>query len=454
MVVLRLRPYDGDDPRSDVPIMFRCPDVSATREGPAVLPPTPGRVRQGVRIHRVCLAVVKLGLVAGLAGFNVWWYLRDARPLADNQTMERWMARGAAERVLVEQREILRREPHNAEARIALGRALATSGRLLECARVLRSVPDWSPQHYDSLFRAAQAFLMVNRARDAEAVLKSILVADPLHPPEPGLYHDAGQELLKLYATEDRWEDAYPVIWQVFDRSAPADRPRALTMRVRSEVERVAPGQRREAVARYVAADPKDIEALRALANAELALQRREEAIQHMKECLQIRPDDPRVWRDYLAILQATGDREGFRAAMEKLPKSADEEPEVWVHRGRQAEQAGNVEAAALAYREALNLDPNRIAAHYRLAAIEARLGHRAEAEAHRRRWDELREAQAKLRQVDAEYRSALSAAAGDNPDPRALDRFRSATRRLAVTCEALGWARAAAACRQILADL
>lgn len=451
---LRLQPGDGGVPRFHEPIMFMNPDVSATREGPTIRPPASDRVRHGVRFRRVALAAVKLGMFAGLAGFNFWWYLRDTRPLADNRTIEGWIARGEADRGVLELRETLRRSPHDAEARIALGRALAASGRLLECARVLESVPDWSPRRFDSLYRAAQAFLMADRARDAEAVLKSILDADPLHPPEPGLYHDAGQELLKLYATEDRWEDAYPIIWQVFDRSAPADRPRALTMRVRSEVERVAPGQRREAAARYVAADPTDVEALRALANAEMALQRRDEALQHIKECLRIRPDDPRVWRDYLAMLQATGDREGFRAAMEKLPASADKEPEVWVHRGRQAEQAGNVEAAASAYRKALDLDPNRIAAHYRLAAIEARLGHRAEAEAHRRRWDELREAQTKLRQVDADYRLALSAAAGDNVDPKALDTFRAATRRLAATCEALGWARAAAACRQILADL
>ncbi len=62
---------------------------------------------------------------------------------------------------------------------------------------------------------------MIDRAKDAEHAWLEVIKDDPLHPVSPDIFHDACQELLKLYAIEDRWEDAYPVIWTAYDR-APA----------------------------------------------------------------------------------------------------------------------------------------------------------------------------------------------------------------------------------------
>ena len=42
------------------------------------------------------------------------------------------------------------------------------------------------------------------------------------------LYHDVCQELLTLYAIEDRWEDAFPVMWMAYDHANPVDYRRAL----------------------------------------------------------------------------------------------------------------------------------------------------------------------------------------------------------------------------------
>ena len=79
--------------------------------------------------------------------------------------------------------------------------------------------------------------------------------------------------LLKLYAIEDRWEDAYPVIWIAYDRASGSDeRLNWLTMRMRAELERISHKESITHLRRYVAADADDLEALRALARAELAL--------------------------------------------------------------------------------------------------------------------------------------------------------------------------------------
>ena len=74
---------------------------------------------------------------------------------------------------------------------------------------------------------------------DAERAWLKLLNEDPLHPVSTDVFHDACQELLKLYAIEDRWEDAYPVMWMAYDHAAPADRPPLLAMRMRPELERV-----------------------------------------------------------------------------------------------------------------------------------------------------------------------------------------------------------------------
>ncbi len=204
---------------------------------------------------------------------------------------------------------------------MTLARMLAARGDLLGCARELHRVPYWSSRKSDAVFREAQAYLAADHARDAEAALLAILDDDPLHRPDPGVYHDASQELLKIYAAEDRWEDAYGIIWKAY-----RPRQRRRTGRWCSRCGSAASwsGWRRaetiKVLRRYIAADPADFEALRALAKAELALGERAEAVRDMEACLRARPEDPRAWRDYLTMLQTLGEQDAFDAAMARVP--------------------------------------------------------------------------------------------------------------------------------------
>ena len=70
----------------------------------------------------------------------------------------------------------------------------------------------------------------------------------------------------------------------------------------------------------------------------------------------------------------------------------------------RPGNAAGDWATAAAHYRQALELNPNLLNAHYRLATIEGRLGHSVEAAAHRKRWQELHEARSELRQAFGVY--------------------------------------------------
>jgi tetratricopeptide (TPR) repeat protein len=431
-------------------------DVAIPSE--SIVADTSPRVRRRSRAvrggWRVLRRIAMAGLFAGLIPFNAWWYWRDTRPLADRTAIEGWISRLEYDRAEIALRERLRRAPHEVEARLSLARMLAARGDLLTCARELHRVPYWSSRKPDALFREAQAYLAADHAREAEAALLVILDDDPLHRPDPGIYHDASQELLKIYAAEDRWEDAYGIIWKAYDHASPPDRPLVLTMRLRCELERVAQSETIKLLRRYIAADPADFEALRALAKAELALGERAEAVRDMEACLRARPEDPRPWRDYLTMLQTLGEQDAFDATMARVPPSAETEPEIWIFRGQAKERAGNWQAAEEDYRKALELNPNLNNAHYRLSVIQERQGRREQAAAHRKRWQDLRDARTRLPQAAQDYQNALAAASGPEPRPSAIANLRASCRRLASLCSTLGWARAAEAFNQVAASL
>ena len=77
--------------------------------------PQPHRVRDGAghRLLRVLGTIAAWGLIAGLIGFNVWWYWRDTRPLADPRTIEAWIGRADYAQAESALRERLRRAPHD-----------------------------------------------------------------------------------------------------------------------------------------------------------------------------------------------------------------------------------------------------------------------------------------------------------------------------------------------------
>jgi tetratricopeptide (TPR) repeat protein len=400
----------------------------------------PMMASRGRPIGTFVKALVGTALLVGLSAFNAWWYWRDTRPLPDVNTISEWMRREQHPQAELALREHMRRSPHDAEARTLLARLLAARGDSLGCARQLQEIPYWWPGKPEALFREGQSYMMTDRAKDAEAAWLDLIKDDPLHPVEPGLFHDACRELLKLYAIEDRWEDAYPVIWTAYDHADPVDRPAVLTMRMRPELERITPKESIAVLKRYVAAAADDWEALRALARAELALGLHAEAVHHFQACLDGRPNDFRAWRDYLAMRLEQGDLDAFLALLDKAPPSAESEPETWMYRGVAREKAGDWQAAAEHFRKAIELNPTAPKYYYRLAMAEERLGLREHAAAHRGRTKQLNEARSQLPAAYADYFTAR-----DANDAHAT-KLAAACKHLAAICDTLGWARAAQA--------
>jgi tetratricopeptide (TPR) repeat protein len=338
-------------------------------------------------------------------------------------------------------REHLRRSPYNGEARMMLARLMAAQGNLHGCAAELHKVPYWWPTKAEALYREGQANMMVNRAKDAEANWLAVIEDDPLHPKPAGTVHDARLELLKLYSTEERWEELRSVLWGAYETAGTDDRLTLLSMRVRSELERIAPEATVTQLEQYVAADPSDSEALRALARAEFALGRRDSASRHFQACLEARPSDPRVWRDFLTMLHDLGELDTWAALLARVPPSAEGDPEIWRFRGLLKEKSGDWAGAAADYQESLDRNPYVMATHYRLAMVEGRLGRRDAAAEHRKKADELREARTELRTAYVDLNNAEDARVRQtkrNPD------LPSSMRHLASVCGTMGWARLA----------
>jgi tetratricopeptide (TPR) repeat protein len=414
-------------------------DSNATASGMAPSETSPALPVGGwTAPRRGRLRLVLPAILVGAAAFNGWWFWRENRPVPDLATVSRWARAGRHEeaRAVVEER--LRRSPRDGAARMELARLLASRGDLLGCALQLRLVPQWWPQKPEALLREGQALMQADRAKDAEAAWKAVIKDDPLHPAPADVFHDAAQELLGLYAIEDRWDDAHVVLWRAYDEASPADHPALLAMRIRSEVERVAPMETSKRLRRFVAADPADGEALRALARADSMLGLRSEALQHISACLKLRPDNPRAWRDYLTLLYEEGDFKALRKAMAGLPAAAEAEPEVWNLRGLLREKDSDWAGAAQAYREALRLNPYSVAYLHRLGMAEGRLGRQANAVDCRKRAQQVRAAREQLTDALTDYLESGDPRKPGAPSPA------DASRRLARLCATLGWSRAA----------
>jgi tetratricopeptide (TPR) repeat protein len=385
--------------------------------------------------------LIAVVLAVSLAAFNFWWYWRDARAIPDRATVTRWMSSGDYAPAELALREHLRRAPRDGELMIMLARALAARGDLLGCARQLHQVPYWWPRKAEALFREGQSYFQLDRARDAESAWLLLIKDDPLHPVAPDILHDTCMALLNLYATEDRWEDAYPVIWIAYDRAAGSEeRLTWLTMRMRAELERVSQKESITSLRRYVAADPLDLEALRALARAEQAIGQTRDSEHHFRECLKLRPDYVRAWLGFLALLQEEGELDRFLELLSVSPPSADSESETWYFRGIASEKARDWRTAASHFRKAIDLNPYLQKCYYRLGMAEERLGLREQAVVYRKKSTEMQEARAR-------FPAAYSAyfATGESGEAAAVEPSKAA-RRLAAICDTLGWARAAQA--------
>jgi tetratricopeptide (TPR) repeat protein len=392
-------------------------------------------------LARLVLTVAILALV----GLNAWWLVRDAWPAPEMSQVKILFARrqfGEAESAL---REILRRSPHHGEARMLLARVLLLKGDRLGGAAELHEVPSWWPAKRDAAFAEGQAYRDAGRNRQAEEAWKLCIADDVFHPMNPEYLAGAAEGLLGLYAAEGRWDEARAVLWEIYAQLGASARPKVLNKWLQTVFWRIDPKEPSQMLRRAVAADPDDWGAHLGLARVAEAVRDAATADRHRRECIRIRPDDPRAWRDRLASLWARGDLDGLRRAWAEAPAVVRADAEVLGYHGRALQAAGDLKGAAEALGTASAWRPFDDELAYSLSQVERRLGRSAEADDHLRLSKRIKDARMQLPAAGEAFRRAAAGQA----EPGAPDQATSAAR-LAELCETLGWRQAADAWRSL----
>ena len=404
----------------------RDPSIAGAAARPQ--PPRPGS--RGRRLWRLSRWTLLLGLI----GLNAWWFRRDVEPKVGLETISRLIDQHHDREAEQSLRQRLARSPHDGEARIMLAKLLAQHNDILGSARELHKVPFWWPDKGKWRLMEGGAFKESGRMSDAEAAFKAMIEDDPLHPVDPKFVTAATRDLLELYAVEARWDDAVRLIWTTYDRTNDLDEREALLhMRIRTELERILPAVSAAKMESYLAADPADLEARHGLAKAQMALNQFDEARRNLATCIEERPEDPHCWTDYLDLLRDTGDLDGLRQAVGRLPESVAEHPGVLKHRALLLEHDRKWAQSAELYRRILQARPFEREAYYRLALVEDRLGQHEPAQVHRQRSQAMRTARTELNDA---YQKVRDLHESDPNSPK----YYAAIRRLSELCETLGW--------------
>ncbi|MGE5193092.1 MAG: FG-GAP-like repeat-containing protein [Deltaproteobacteria bacterium] len=332
---------------------------------------------------------------AGAVGWH--WLGRPTEAELLRQAV-RLSVRGDREAARVLFDRVLKRNPSERTALFFRGQLAFEAGDLTAAVGFLSRVPDDPPQDGGTArFLQGALLLQAGRAREAEtAFLKSIdLKPDSLEPHE---------ELLKLYVLQLRPHE----ILRELDALR---RFRPWTLDELYQIVYVAgiPVNRDETIPliqKFIAADPADLDSHVALARYEMRDERYGEAAQLLERVLRMRPDDVRV-RAYLAeALLGRGDLNGARDALARAPASRTSPPCLCKSLGLYSFASSDWKRAAVHLRRAVALDPDDLAANYKLALALERGGETDAAAPYFERVELLEELRTKMVRFSSRHRS------------------------------------------------
>ncbi|HEY2251300.1 MAG TPA: tetratricopeptide repeat protein, partial [Planctomycetaceae bacterium] len=261
--------------------------------------------------------------------------------------------------------QILKRNPTESTALLYRGHLARESGDLAAAARFWSRVPD-KPASLGAKARFLEGtlFLESHRARDAEAALLRALQLEPD-------YLQAHEQLLGLYVLQLRESGVHQEL-QAIRRIRPLQPDELYELVFRMGIAPRRAMSIPPALAKYIAADPGDVDSQVALARHSTNQQDVLEAMALLRHALSQRPDDVSI-RAYLAeVLVAQSDLRGAREQLAGAPLAADALPCVWKSHGLYWMAAHEWLPAILCLRRYLAMNPYDYSAEYQLMlAIE-----------------------------------------------------------------------------------
>ncbi|WP_165246550.1 tetratricopeptide repeat protein [Paludisphaera soli] len=236
-----------------------------------------------------------------------------------------------------------------------------------------------------------RACLALGRAAQGEAALREATAADPK-------LAKAWALRLEILRVEDRWFDASAVGWEAFEAVAPEDRAAVLRELTLAAISDLPDDLARDALKKWIAADPEDVE-------AEAALQRRIGAdprsddpdrptrLARLEELVARHSGSPSAREALATLLADGGDVERGREVLDAWPEPArDGRYDRLVGRWKLEYDARPEEAVGPLAR-AIEAAPHDWRTHYRLARALTILGRREEAAKEAKATARIREA-------------------------------------------------------------
>lgn len=377
------------------------------------------------------MAVSLTGAIA-LAGCLVWWASRPGLTLDGTE------------------RQIDLGQYHSAEAQLRayLGEHPGDETAVLLLARVLVSRPEPDPEvalglierirpsnpRQAALARMIEgdAHFWAHRYGRAEAAWLEALQLDPKLP-------EVGWKLLNIYAAQGRAEDSKRLALGLFAvEPDERDRVQFLLQLIRHDAHPIEAGAAVHELEPVVRADPSDFRSATALGLALIRSGRAAAGLDLLRRSARA-GEDREAWLAYLEGLASVGEIDELAGALDSLPRPLTGVAAFDAARGWLATQRGDSDAAALAYRRALEACPHDPALAYRLKAALARAG----------RSDDLASLAPRLESIARfpDVARAFFDEANERPDlglrtdPASFVRFAEALRAVGRVEEADAWA-------------
>ena len=343
-----------------------------------------------------------VSVVAGLSVVWLVWGRRGPAPSLDRLRM----ASGANDWSVVrsEGRGYLRQHSDDVEAIVLVARAEAAEKKFDRALELLSQVPASSTWSAEARLREGEVLRLSFRGVAAERSFRQAMEQAAATVTPQRVSDAARLGLIQLCATEARNDEARQLIWELY-RTSP--QPVAvLELLGRLDVEGADPHESIAELEKFLARDPDDFEARRALAQHYLVLGRSREARSLAEQCVRSNRQSLPAWQNLFSCLTDIGDHAALDESIERPPEPARETAWYWFFRGIAAEHRGQLEAAEDAFRSALLRDPFDQRTHYRLARVLIECGKdSSESEKHIGRSEQLNIARGRLREF---YRQVI----------------------------------------------
>lgn len=273
-------------------------------------------------MNRTLTRWISFGAVLLVAGWVCGsWLYHEWKTSGDLSAASEALSRGDTQAAGDLYRAVLKRRPDSDEAAFGLGSCEQAAGRLDSAAEAWERIAADSPYADRAALRIAPIALERGQFSRAEGLLKKAL-----RPSGPS--NDEAREILgRVLRFEDRRDEARELLRRELKRTS--DPIRVLRSLWMLDFEAVAVERTRAMFEKAARDNPEDDRVWLGLANLSRRAGQLDDAESRLRACLKARPEDPAVWRSWLAWAVAADRVAEVHRALAHLPANSFSEGEV-----------------------------------------------------------------------------------------------------------------------------